>query len=571
MLVRYKTLYPILLLGLFLSFQNCGDPFQSQEEDLPSVKPPPSKKDNEDILYQSQLIVDLAQLRYQVNLIEIAGPPPEYELRLKTSIRGDQQITYRDPIFEDYQNYPPRAIYLAMPQQNAPKYFLFVSDNLSKMMVLLIHPDETVEFLWETNQVSISSYQDFLTNVSPEIHLGVHYLIVRNQIVANTNTINLNISTCDLEFNQITNGQCVGGVRSCDIANGTGTQQWLGQDWGPCMLTSCNTDYHVTESSTCAPNVIVCDDPSPGSVGTRTWNPIDEVYDDCIINQCNESGYHLEDNSCLSDTKACEIDNGLAQETWNPETQDYGPCTLTACNQNFIEFENSCRAEKRSCTIANGSGEELFDIETGEYGVCTVTACDADYEITGNFCQYRIDGSKVYYAQASGMTATEVRNACNSFPFSKPVGCLSGRIREQGAQGHIAYGYGTEGEFTAAGTHAFIGESVTHYCYQEDQEQTGQNLDILVGIKCSNVETDGLFYFGLPAPSGAGDDSDGSGTSDEFSCDPGDFDDCRQCDIANGVGVQFLTDTDTWSDCNAQSCDPGFEPVVDGNSITCQQ
>ncbi len=572
MLVRYKTLFPILLLGIFLSFQNCGDPFESQDEESFSVTRPPSKKDNEDILYQSYLYVDLAQLRYQVSLVEIAGSPSEFELRFKTSIRGDAHINYKDDIFADYQDYPPRAIYLAMPQQYAPKSFLFVSDNLAKMMLLRINPNDTVEILWETNQVNLSSYQDFLANVSPEIHQGVYYLIIRNQIVANANTDSLNISSCELEFNQISNGQCVGGVRSCLINNGTGSQQWNGEEWGPCTLTSCNTGYHATNSSTCEPNVIVCSDPSPGSAGTRTWNPVDEVYDDCIINQCNQGGYHLEDNSCLSDTKACEIDNGLAQETWNPEIQDYGACTLTSCNQSFLAFENTCRAERRSCTIANGTGEEVFDTETGDYGVCTVTDCDNDYELIGNFCQYRIDGSKIYYAQASGMTATEVRNACNSFPFSKPVGCLSGRLREADAQGKIAYGYGTEGELSAAGTHAFIGESVTHYCYQEGQEQTGQALDILVGIKCSNVETDGLFYFGLPAPTASAppEDSSGNGTSDEFSCDPGTFNECRECSIANGVGVQFLISTDTWSDCNAQSCDAGFTPVTDGTSITCQ-
>lgn len=78
---------------------------------------------------------------------------------------------------------------------------------------------------------------------------------------------------CTMPNQHLENGMCVANMRSCTIANGTGTQIWSNSSWGPCQVATCNAGYVVNENQ--------CQQRLPGiqtvSTGNRHTCAIDSM------------------------------------------------------------------------------------------------------------------------------------------------------------------------------------------------------------------------------------------------------------------------------------------------------
>jgi cysteine-rich repeat protein len=147
-----------------------------------------------------------------------------------------------------------------------------------------------------------------------------------------------NTCGCSTGFHQ-EGGVCASDVRSCSIANGTGTETWNGSAYGLCTLSSCNSGYHANGNA-CDADVISCSPmPLNTTTGTQTWNG--SAYGSCVATACS-SGFHVESGVCTSDTRSCSITNGTGTQTWNGSA--WGTCIVTACDTGFWPWENTCQA-----------------------------------------------------------------------------------------------------------------------------------------------------------------------------------------------------------------------------------
>jgi len=170
-------------------------------------------------------------------------------------------------------------------------------------------------------------------------------------------------------------------------------------------LWSCNADYHTEDNLTCVSDLKqeACTDSAPLN-GTSTavqvdvtWNGTTWTEPEVCLWTCN-TDYHTDDNlTCISDSDqlAC-IDsaptNGTSTivqvpVTWDgsawstPETCDW------SCDTDYHTIDNTtCTSDTRSCDITNWTWTQTWNSSTTSWNTCTVATCDNWYETTNNTC-----------------------------------------------------------------------------------------------------------------------------------------------------------------------------------------
>ncbi|MEO0335141.1 MAG: hypothetical protein AAF202_02025, partial [Pseudomonadota bacterium] len=216
-------------------------------------------------------------------------------------------------------------------------------------------------------------------------------------------------------------GQCVNNTKACPIDNGSGEQTWNGSGYGNCeaksctdgfniedgaCVASCEADQHI-EDGNCVSNEKPC--AVANGTGKQIWDGA--KYGSCTVVNCDsgyknesnqcvsacESNEHLENGNCVSNTKACPIENGSGASMW--DGSKYGPCTVVSCNNTYSEQNNacvltcqsnehtengSCVSNVKSCPLANGIGEQTWN--GSSYGACNVKTCNDGYSQQGNEC-----------------------------------------------------------------------------------------------------------------------------------------------------------------------------------------
>ncbi len=123
--------------------------------------------------------------------------------------------------------------------------------------------------------------------------------------------------TCEAGFH-MEGGNCVANSRTCSIANGQGSQNWNGNGWDGCQVTSCN------------------------------------------------GGFHVENNSCVSNVRSCSISNGTGEQNWNGS--GWNGCQVVSCNDGFEQQDNSCSPTGTPCSASfnnSGNAESGFWVTYG--------------------------------------------------------------------------------------------------------------------------------------------------------------------------------------------------------------
>jgi hypothetical protein len=89
--------------------------------------------------------------------------------------------------------------------------------------------------------------------------------------------------------------------------------------------------------------------------GTRPW--LGSSYGDCQATSCN-TGFHIELNTCLPNTKSCPVTNGTGETTWNGSS--YGNCMITACNTGYVNSNGMC-VQASSLSVFSNSVKPIVE------------------------------------------------------------------------------------------------------------------------------------------------------------------------------------------------------------------
>lgn len=123
-----------------------------------------------------------------------------------------------------------------------------------------------------------------------------------------------------------------------------------------------------------------------GGVGQQTL--VNDQYGACVVTSCN-TGWSLAQNSCVPTVQGCLVANGNGQQTFS--NGNYGACTATSCSTGYTLYQNSCYPSYQSCPIPNGTGVQPFS--NGSYGTCTPVTCKPGYVVYKNQCEPSIDAA----------------------------------------------------------------------------------------------------------------------------------------------------------------------------------
>lgn len=145
-----------------------------------------------------------------------------------------------------------------------------------------------------------------------------------------------------------------------------------------CFLVGCPDGQHV-EYGECKNNVMPCDAPN-AAIATRTWNETLRAYGSCIVTEC-ETNYHVASNACTADTRACAVEGGRGEQMW--DGNKWGGCEITQCNPGFIDNGNACV----ECPNRRVNGE----IAVSSYATeCEIASCmyqGQKYILDGDECR----------------------------------------------------------------------------------------------------------------------------------------------------------------------------------------
>jgi len=155
----------------------------------------------------------------------------------------------------------------------------------------------------------------------------------------------------------------------------------IGKKWGNCQVVDCNKDYHI-EANSCKSNTANCT--ILNGSGQKTWDQSQKKWGVCQVLTC-KSGYHKEGGVCALNTKSCTIKNGTGEDTYS--AGKWQGCKVKSCNKDFHEEAGKCESDIKSCAIANGSGEQTWDKTGKKWGSCTVKSCNKDFHEESGQCE----------------------------------------------------------------------------------------------------------------------------------------------------------------------------------------
>ena len=239
-----------------------------------------------------------------------------------------------------------------------------------------------------------------------------------------------------------------GDVRSCALANGTGTQARAGEGWAPCVATACDAGYRLSGGAcvlvtyawsagawgACGGGTTT---PSYGawgacSGGSGTWSS--SAWGACSATAvCGGAGTQTRSTTC-DVTASSGTQARSASCAWDPNSGSQS--RAVTCVNNFGEAvaSSSCAsappaasqsctpgaapscgalvtsqactpsgtfacgaqpatsqacaspAGSQSCAIANGVGTQSCAAGSSTWGACTVTSCNAGYTLSNGAC-----------------------------------------------------------------------------------------------------------------------------------------------------------------------------------------
>lgn len=172
---------------------------------------------------------------------------------------------------------------------------------------------------------------------------------------------------------------------------------WTGSAWSGCKIRSCkdenlNTGYHLNvNTNKCDPNwqnCTVTTGTSNASSLEQYWIKSSSTWGGCIIKSCN-SGFHLDNNNCVSSIRNCAITNASsAQDIWTNNA--WTGCKVVSCNNRFFNNgNNSCISTELldACNMLNASSTRQFwNIGTNIWGPCEIISCRSGYFLNNNIC-----------------------------------------------------------------------------------------------------------------------------------------------------------------------------------------
>ncbi|MFH1232722.1 MAG: carboxypeptidase-like regulatory domain-containing protein, partial [Patescibacteria group bacterium] len=174
-------------------------------------------------------------------------------------------------------------------------------------------------------------------------------------------------------------------------------KSWTGSAWSGCKIRSCkdenlNTGYHLNvNTNECDPNwqnCTVTTGTSNASSLEQYWIKSSSTWGGCIIKSCN-SGFHLDNNNCVSSIRNCAITNASsAQDIWTNNA--WTGCKVVSCNNRFFNNgNNSCISTELldACNMLNASSTHQFwSIGTNIWGPCEIISCRSGYFLNNNIC-----------------------------------------------------------------------------------------------------------------------------------------------------------------------------------------
>ncbi|MEB3327568.1 MAG: VWA domain-containing protein, partial [Synechococcus sp.] len=145
---------------------------------------------------------------------------------------------------------------------------------------------------------------------------------------------------------------------------------------GQCVEPGCSAGTHL-ENGSCVSDTRDC--VVLNGTGKETW--AGSAWGSCAIDSCN-SGYHEESGACVSDTRDCVVLNGTGSESWNGSI--WGVCTVTGCNSGYHEENGACVSDTRDCVVLNGTGTETW--AGSAWGSCAIDSCNTSYHEENGAC-----------------------------------------------------------------------------------------------------------------------------------------------------------------------------------------
>lgn len=133
--------------------------------------------------------------------------------------------------------------------------------------------------------------------------------------------------------------------------------------------------------SSCVDNYVL----NPGSSCiVKMSTPVDNKGTFNIELLANNQNYNLQYIArSPGDKIQCEIDNSQSSSiTWDGTS--YSQCQVEICNENFHLNNNTCESNTATCLVDNGSG--IKNWVNNSWGQCQVNDCDDEFTIVNNQC-----------------------------------------------------------------------------------------------------------------------------------------------------------------------------------------
>ncbi|MBR5625840.1 MAG: InlB B-repeat-containing protein, partial [Alphaproteobacteria bacterium] len=114
----------------------------------------------------------------------------------------------------------------------------------------------------------------------------------------------------------------------------------------------------------------------------------------CMVQTC-VNGYHPMADSCENNTTECNAENAtIATQTWDEKKNRFGVCTIVECDSDYHIENNTCVLNYRACETTNGSGSQEWQ-SNNTWGNCIADKCDPGFELNGKNCTPCTNGNGV--------------------------------------------------------------------------------------------------------------------------------------------------------------------------------
>ncbi|MDD5213421.1 MAG: type II secretion system protein [Candidatus Gracilibacteria bacterium] len=154
------------------------------------------------------------------------------------------------------------------------------------------------------------------------------------------------------------------------------------------------------------------------------------------LTTCNTS-YHTEDGgiSCVPNTKACNITNGVGNQTWDINTSTWLSCNIVSCNTGYSIIGGSCLKtcnSYSSCyaitdTSIYHSTKGLLTKVSGIWQASDGTYLGAHYEAWFGTAEW---ATRTYYEASSTNYVSTAMTVCSNRGLRLPTNVESGLIKD---------------------------------------------------------------------------------------------------------------------------------------------